>query len=1182
MDDRIKYALRLAREMGGPADDEKIERKEWNPFPGLKIKPPAEKLSSEPDIREYQLKRRAYEFEGAPEPVAPTRKVVVNAPLLGGKKELGELPYYFADPATKALNAAYGLKTAPLYASEIGAPLARALDAYETAKKIEEEPSSVSSYTAFPKLFRGAGPIGLGAAGVGAAAAMDEDEERRKGGRVNTKIDRDSDWDMSLRRGGRAEDKTMGYKDKQIADALRVAKRKMAATPKEPAPYFDPNAPRRLKNGVLDPNMDDPSYGDEVKRWRGERGSYGRDKSYDPWADPENMYTHSTEERHAPDDPLYHVYPEEYQRGALGRKVFALKDGGHVDIRNALRLALGGRAELAYGGPSTDAYINSLYQNVLGRQADPEGQSFWQQKLNEGAINPTDVLHSFAQSPEFQNLYKTNPSQAVNALYQTALGRTPDPEGLAFWSQQAQRGLDPGQVVSGFTGSEEGSNIQALNDLYEYYAGDMPTTQQLQEGLAALSDPNPFYQYINKAFPSPTPESLFEQEARRTNVQSDAPQFSLSVFNPAARRDIEYYQSHMGNFNPKDGFISPKKTNWQNAEILKSSLDKLGLPKQGLYSLLGNFIVESAGLEPNRVEGIRKGTTKKDKEFQSERKALSDKLKSDDWKNVDLQKLGNHKLGLGLAQWSNGRAVDLINFAIQQGKDWWDMGLQSDFLRSELEGPYRQVVDYYRNNPNSGKEGVAVFQRIFENPNREAGKQSANSRYSASVAASQYFDDPEAFGNFEVSPLIVEAKQTQNVDKPTPVDPNLPKTTTPTTTPTPMTPTSGVPGMSEYDKALVDYRQKLAEWQKGVDANPAFAPFLQAFKPQPPDPAKFGNPSGGNYVPPPTPAPDLSNPYGSTFNPAASTAAPGGGFIAPIGTPSIPGMGGIGSTVPGYYGGSGTSAPSTTGYNASGQNMYVPPPSQLVSAADNTGPNAASGPSWMPRYDAVYSAYPLYQPGAIFGGAGGGPSAPGVSFATSGAPSAATGYSVASGPAPYMGSGSVSFARFQKGGRVVEDALRIARTAGGRSPAWTRKEGQNPEGGLNAKGRASAKAEGSNLKPPAPDPKTDKDAARRKSFCARMKGMKSKLTSSETANDPDSRINKSLRAWNCREYGGVVDDALRIAKGGEVWDKPRPKSLGEPEALSKRQKRSAKAAAKAAGRPWPNLVDNMRAAQRKK
>jgi hypothetical protein len=86
-----------------------------------------------------------------------------------------------------------------------------------------------------------------------------------------------------------------------------------------------------------------------------------------------------------------------------------------------------------------------------------------------------------------------------------------------------------------------------------------------------------------------------------------------------------------------------------------------------------------------------------------------------------------------------------------------------------------------------------------------------------------------------------------------------------------------------------------------------------------------------------------------------------------------------------------------------------------------------------------------------------------------------------------------------------------------KTPAWQRKEGKSESGGLNAKGRASYnKATGGHLKPPAPHPKTEKDAARKKSFCSRMKGMRSKLTSSKTAKDPNSRINKSLRAWGCK------------------------------------------------------------------
>ena len=81
------------------------------------------------------------------------------------------------------------------------------------------------------------------------------------------------------------------------------------------------------------------------------------------------------------------------------------------------------------------------------------------------------------------------------------------------------------------------------------------------------------------------------------------------------------------------------------------------------------------------------------------------------------------------------------------------------------------------------------------------------------------------------------------------------------------------------------------------------------------------------------------------------------------------------------------------------------------------------------------------------------------------------------------------------------------------SAAWTRKAGKNKEGGLNEKGRKSYEREnpGSDLK--APSKKVGNP--RRKSFCARMKGMKKKLTSAKTARDPDSRINKSLRAWNC-------------------------------------------------------------------
>lgn len=91
------------------------------------------------------------------------------------------------------------------------------------------------------------------------------------------------------------------------------------------------------------------------------------------------------------------------------------------------------------------------------------------------------------------------------------------------------------------------------------------------------------------------------------------------------------------------------------------------------------------------------------------------------------------------------------------------------------------------------------------------------------------------------------------------------------------------------------------------------------------------------------------------------------------------------------------------------------------------------------------------------------------------------------------------------------------------APAWQRKEGKNPSGGLNKKGVASYRRAnpGSKLQTavttkPSKLKAGSKAANRRKSFCARMGGMKKRLTSAKTARDPNSRINKALRKWNCR------------------------------------------------------------------
>ena len=98
-------------------------------------------------------------------------------------------------------------------------------------------------------------------------------------------------------------------------------------------------------------------------------------------------------------------------------------------------------------------------------------------------------------------------------------------------------------------------------------------------------------------------------------------------------------------------------------------------------------------------------------------------------------------------------------------------------------------------------------------------------------------------------------------------------------------------------------------------------------------------------------------------------------------------------------------------------------------------------------------------------------------------------------------------------GHLIKKDGTSLKNGGKVSPAWQRKEGKSESGGLNAKGRASYNAANPGkpgLKAPQPE-----GGSRRDSFCARMGGMKKKLTSAKTANDPNSRINKALRAWNC-------------------------------------------------------------------
>ena len=105
----------------------------------------------------------------------------------------------------------------------------------------------------------------------------------------------------------------------------------------------------------------------------------------------------------------------------------------------------------------------------------------------------------------------------------------------------------------------------------------------------------------------------------------------------------------------------------------------------------------------------------------------------------------------------------------------------------------------------------------------------------------------------------------------------------------------------------------------------------------------------------------------------------------------------------------------------------------------------------------------------------------------------------------------------KKGGKTVPNCVPKEENVEEKSAAWQRKAGKNPEGGLNAKGRASYEREnpGSDLKPPVSSSqaqKSPKSAARRKSFCARMGGMPGPMKDSKGR---PTRKALALRKWDC-------------------------------------------------------------------
>lgn len=172
-----------------------------------------------------------------------------------------------------------------------------------------------------------------------------------------------------------------------------------------------------------------------------------------------------------------------------------------------------------FGATDAAGYVQQLYRNVLGREGDPSGVSYWVDRLNAG-VSRGDVLVGFAGSPE--NRASTAPLVGpgiwqpderiaqVARLYDTALGRAPDPAGLAAWRDALDAGATVQQIAQSFTATPE---FQAL------YGGPNASAAALVDGL---------YRNTLDRAPDPAGQSYWVQQLQSGTLTPAQVVFSFS------------------------------------------------------------------------------------------------------------------------------------------------------------------------------------------------------------------------------------------------------------------------------------------------------------------------------------------------------------------------------------------------------------------------------------------------------------------------------------------------------------------------------------------------------------------------------------------------------------------------------------------------------------------------------
>lgn len=116
--------------------------------------------------------------------------------------------------------------------------------------------------------------------------------------------------------------------------------------------------------------------------------------------------------------------------------------------------------QVATYGASNIGFTKMLYDNILGRVPDSEGEDDWVTALNEGSITLGDVIFGFVFSKELEGIISpAGPEEFITFLYKNVLNRNPDTDGYANWATLMQNGMTKEEVLLHFIDSDEFGNI---------------------------------------------------------------------------------------------------------------------------------------------------------------------------------------------------------------------------------------------------------------------------------------------------------------------------------------------------------------------------------------------------------------------------------------------------------------------------------------------------------------------------------------------------------------------------------------------------------------------------------------------------------------------------------------------------------------------------------------------------